>query len=112
MRRISVGNNLTAGTTTTIYTVPEGYTALWILSYTINNTASAKTLDIIWHDASTATNIHVSTALPVSAKNYVRVADTGTGVQLEEGDYLTFTAEAGSTMTTINTFELERKNAA
>ena len=46
MRQISVGNNLTAATKTTVYTVPTGYYALWNLCYIVNHSGNNKTIDV------------------------------------------------------------------
>lgn len=108
MRSVSVGNNLTAGTKTTAYTVPSGYYAKWNLCYVVNATGVNKTLDVAWYDASTATEVVILSGYPITAKEFVKF-DGGAYVVLEEGDKVYLTAEAGSTMSATNTFELYRK---
>lgn len=107
MREVSVGLNLTANTLTTVYTVPTGYYAKWNLMYLFNNTGSTKTITAYWHDASASTDIYVING-PVNSKEYVRI-DGGAYVVLEEGDTVKMHSEAGSSFSTICTFELIRK---
>lgn len=106
-RPVTVGLNLTANTLTTVYTVPTGYYAKWNLMYLFNNTGSTKTIASYWHDASTSADIYVMDS-GVSAKNYVRM-DGGAYVVMEEGDKVMMLSEAGSSFSTICTFELIKK---
>lgn len=108
MREISVGNNLTADTKTTVYTVPTGYYAKWNLCYVVNHTGNNKTIDAIWYDASTNTEIYVLDGYLLSPTQFIKF-DGGAYVVLEEGDQIRMQPEAGSTMSSINTFELIRK---
>ena len=107
MREVSVGLNLPANTLTTIYTVPTGYYAKWNLMYLFNNTGSTKTIAAYWNDASTSTDIYVING-SVASKEYIRM-DGGAYVVLEEGDTVKMLSEAGSSFSTICTFELIRK---
>lgn len=109
MREISVGNNLTAGVKTTVYTVPTGYYAKWVLCHVFNATASSKNVTIYWYDASTSTEIPLTSAYVLATLQYLRFEDTGY-VLLEEGDQIRIQPEAASTMSAINTFELTRKS--
>jgi len=106
-RPVSVGINLTAATPTTIYTVPLGYFAKWTLMYLFNNTGSTKSITVYWHDSSTAQNIYVHNGT-IAAGSYVRM-DGGAYVVMEEGDTVVLTSEAGSSFSTICTFELFKK---
>lgn len=110
MRKVSVGKQLTAGGSDLFYTVPDGYRASWNLLYCINNTASAKNITAVWHDASTNTDIHIFNNYHLSAKGYI-MFDSGAWVNLEEGDTVTISAEAGSSADAICSFEVERNNA-
>jgi hypothetical protein len=107
-RPVTIGMNLTAGTLTTIYTVPVGYIAKWNLMYVFNGTGSTKTFTAYWHDASTSADIYVLSNNSVSSKEYVRM-DGGAYVTMEEGDKVMMQSEAGSTFSTICTFELIKK---
>jgi len=108
MRQISVGNNLTAAVKTTVYTVPTGYYALWNLCYIVNHTGNNKTIDVFWYDKSTNVEIKVLDNYILSPSNFLKF-DGGAYIVLEEGDEIRVEAEASSTMSTINTFELNRK---
>lgn len=107
MRAISVGKNLTANTLTTVYTVPTGYTAKWNLMYVFNNSGSTKTCAAYWHDSSASASIYVLNG-SIANGDYVR-QDGGAYVVLEEGDSVMMQSEAGSSFSTICTFELEKK---
>jgi hypothetical protein len=106
-RPVSVGVNLVAATPTTIYTVPVGYFAKWTLMYLFNNTGSTKTISVYWRDSSASANIYVQDGA-VASKNYVRM-DGGAYVVMEEGDTIVMQDEAGSSFSTICTFELFKK---
>ena len=108
MRSITAGNNLTAATPTVIYTVPTGYYAKWNLLYALNGTGSSKHLTVTWHDASASADINILYQYVVSSKDFFKLGD-GNYMVLEEGDYITVTSEAGSTYTTIATFEQIKK---
>ena len=108
MREISVGNNLTAASKTTVYTVPTGYYAKWNLCYIVNHTGNNKVVDVFWYDSSTATEIKVLDNYSLSAGNFLKF-DGGAYVVLEEGDQIRAESEAGSDMSIINTFEVIRK---
>ena len=108
MRPQSVGLNLTANTLTTVYTVPNGYYAKWNLMYVFNGTGSTKTFTAYWTDSSAGTDIYVMNASSISSKAYEKM-DGGAYVVLEEGDMVKMISEAGSTFSTICTFELEKK---
>jgi hypothetical protein len=107
-RPVTVGLNLSAGTLTTVYTVPVGYIAKWNLMYVFNGTGSTKTFTAYWHDASASADIYVLNANSVSSKEYIRM-DGGAYVTMEEGDKVMMQSESGSTFSTICTFELIKK---
>ena len=107
-RPVTVGLNLSAGTLTTVYTVPVGYIAKWNLMYVFNGTGSTKTFTAYWHDASASADIYVLNANSVSSKEYIRM-DGGAYVTMEEGDKVMMQSEAGSTFSTICSFELIKK---
>lgn len=107
-RPVSVGLNLTADTLTTVYTVPLGYFAKWNLMYIFNGTGSTKHVTAYWTDSSASTNIYVLNENTVSSKEYLRI-DGGAYVVMEEGDTVKMQSEAGSSFSTICTFELFKK---
>jgi len=107
-RPVTVGLNLTANTLTTVYTVPTGYYAKWNLMYLFNGTGSTKHITAYWTDSSASADIYVLSSNSVSSKEYVRM-DGGAYVVMEEGDTIKMISEAGSTFSTICTFELFKK---
>ncbi len=107
-RPVSIGLNLVADTLTTVYTVPVGYYAKWNLMYLMNGTGSTKHCTVYWSDASTATDIYVLNQTTVNSKDYVKL-DGGAYTVMEEGDKVYMQSEAGSTFSTICTFELIKK---
>ena len=105
MREVSVGTNHTAGSKQTVFTVPPKHYAKWNLLYVMNNGANNKTVSVWWYDASEAAEIEVMNTVTVTTKQYLKM-DGGAYVVLEEGDQIRIQAEAGSTLASINTFEL------
>jgi hypothetical protein len=103
MRPISVGINPTAGTTTTVYTVPTGYYALFNLLYVHNTGANNKYLTVQWYDASADAAIDILTQVPYTSKQYSQFSDAY--VVMEEGDQLRVAPEATSSFAIIATFE-------
>jgi len=103
MRPISVGINPTAGTTTTVYTVPTGYYALFNLLYVHNTGSSTKHITVQWYDASAAATIDILTAVTYTSKVYTQFDNAY--VVFEEGDQLRVTPESGSAFSIIATFE-------
>lgn len=106
-RPITVGLNLTSGTAVTVYTVPTGYYAKWNLMYIFNNSGSTKTISVYWRDSSANANIYVYNG-GLASKDFVR-QDGGAYVVMEEGDTVVMQDEAGSSFSTICTFELIKK---
>ena len=106
-RPISIGLNLSSGTAVTVYTVPVGYYAKWTLMYIFNNSGSTKSVTAYWRDSSASTNIYVQNGT-IAAGSFVR-QDGGAYVVLEEGDTIVMQEEAGSSFSTICTFELIKK---
>ena len=103
MRPISVGINPTAGTTTTVYTVPTGYYALFNLLYVHNTGANNKFLTVQWYDASADATIDILTQVPYTSKMYTQFDNAY--VVMEEGDQLRVTPESTSAFAIIATFE-------
>lgn len=108
MRQLSIGKNLAAGVETTIYTVPEGYRAMWDLLYAHNAGAGTKTLSVDWYDSSAATHVAILEQYSFTSKTYFQFSGNGSSVVLEEGDEIHMTTEAGSTFGIICTLKLER----
>jgi hypothetical protein len=103
MRPLSVGVNPTAGVTTTVYTVPTGYYALFNLLYVHNTGGSTKHITVQWYDASAATAIDILTQVTYSSKSYTQFSNAY--IVFEEGDQLRLAPESASTFAVIATFE-------
>jgi hypothetical protein len=106
-RPITVGINLSSGVPVTVYTVPTGYYAKWVLMYLFNNGGSTKSISVYWRDASASANIYVHNGT-IAGSGFVR-QDGGAYVVMEEGDTIVMQDEAGSNFSTICTFELIKK---
>jgi hypothetical protein len=109
MSLVSVGVNLTAGAEQTIYTVPQGYVAVWNLMYLSNTGSGTKTISIDWYKTKTATHVAVMDTTSYAAKDSTQLNGQGSGVVLDEGDQVHANPEAGSTFSIICTFDLQRK---
>ena len=107
-RPITIGMNLTSAVPVAVYTVPTGYDAKWNLMYLMNGTGSTKHCTVYWSDASTATDIYVLNQTSVAAKEFVKL-DGGAYTVMDEGDTVKMRSEAGSSFSTICTFELIKK---
>ena len=103
MRPISVGVNPTAGVTTTVYTVPTGYYALFNLLYVHNTGANNKFLTVQWYDASANATIDILTQVTYTAKQYSQFDNAY--IVFEEGDQLRVTPESTSAFAIVATFE-------
>jgi len=88
VKRLSVGKNLTAGTSNLIYTVPAGYQVQWNLLYLHNGGGNTKSITVSWYDASTNTTINIFDAFTLASKDYFKF-DGGAYVVLEAGDTIT-----------------------
>lgn len=106
MRPVSVGTILTQAAKTTVFKVPVGYYAHWTLAYAVNNTGNNKYIDILWYDVSTDVEMSVIYHYVISPTQFIKF--DGSYVVLEEGDEVRALTEAGSVMSVINTFELNR----
>ena len=106
MRELSVGATPTAGSTSTLYTVPTGYRALWNLSYIHNTSGSTKHITLTWYDSSAAVSYDILSQYSFISKDYLKF-DGGAYVVLEEGDQVKVTPEASSTFTVLLTFVLK-----
>lgn len=104
MREISIGSSPTAGSSTTLYTVPTGYRALWVLYYVHNTGSNTKTFTLQWYDSSANATYDILNGDSFTAKETLQVS--GSYIVLEEGDQVKVTPEASSTFTVILTLEL------
>lgn len=109
MKEHSVGKNLTAGTKTTMYTVPAGHYVKWNLLYAHNSTASAKAFSAWWYDKSENVEVVIFDSYPLDSKGFLKM-DGGSYIVLEEGDEIRVQAETGSTCSAVITITYEQKH--
>jgi hypothetical protein len=105
---VSVGHNLTAGSTTVVYKVPVGYAVKWNLMYLHNASGNTKHITVKWYDLSTNTEYVTLLEYSMASKDYLKF-DGNAYVMLDEGDEIRLTPESGSSFSSINTFQLIRK---
>lgn len=102
-RSRSIGTNLTAGSSNTIYTCPNNFTAKVVLLFVANTTSGNKTVTITWHDSSAGVDYFIVGGYVVSAYNFLKM--DGSYLTLNAGDSLSITPEAGSIMDATVTVE-------
>lgn len=105
---ISVGSNLTGGSTHVCYKIPVGYVGAWNLMYLHNSGGNTKYITAKWYDASASSEYTILNEYSMAAKDYLKF-DGGAYVMLDEGDEIRVTPETGSTFSVINTIKLTRK---
>jgi hypothetical protein len=109
MRELTVGKNLTAGSATTIYTVPKGCKAIATLLFISNYGGTTKGVTASWHDHSTSTSVVIAGAVSLNAGSYLQFSQGR--MVMDEYDYVTVTPEAGASMSVIFTMEIIQNTA-
>ena len=105
MRPISVGKNLTANVKTTVYTVPPRHYAKWELLFISNQAGINKTVSVWWYDKTQNVEVNIIDEYVLTSSEYLKF-DGAAFVVLEEGDEVRIITETGSTMSSVNTFEI------
>jgi hypothetical protein len=109
MRELTVGKNLTAGTSNTIYTVPKGCKGIATLLFIANAGGNSKSVTAKWYNHSDNTEITIAGGKSVGAGEYLQFADGR--MVMDEYDEVRITPEAASTFSVILTFELHQNTA-
>ncbi len=109
MRELTVGKNLTAGVSNTVYTVPKGCKAIATLLMLSNYGGSSKSITATWYDHSTTTSVTIIGGKSVGAGDFL-MFNQGRMV-LDEYDELRVTPEATSTFSVIFTVEIHQNTA-
>ena len=109
MRELTVAKNLTAGTTTAVYTVPKGCKAIATLLFLSNHTGSTKAITASWYDHSVNTTIDIVASKSLASKEYLQFS-TGRMV-MDEYDELRCTPEASSSFSVIFTVEIHQNTS-
>lgn len=104
MRELTVGKNLTAGTTTVVYTVPKGCKAIATLLFIANHTGSSKAITASWHDHSANTTVDIVASKSLGSKDFLQFSDGR--MVFDEYDELRCTPESGSSFSVIFTVEI------
>ena len=109
MRELTVGKNLTAGVSNTVYTVPKGCKAIATLLFLANAGGSTKSITATWYDDSAGDSIVIAGGKSISAGDYIQFS-SGRMV-MDEYDELRITPEASSTFSVIFTVEIHQNTS-
>jgi hypothetical protein len=109
MRELTVGKNLTAGSSNTVYTIPKGCKGIATLLMLSNAGGNSKSVTAVWHDNSENTNVTILGGHSISAGSYA-MFDQGRMV-MDEFDELRVTPESGSSFSVIFTLEIIQSTA-
>jgi hypothetical protein len=104
----SIGITLPAATTTTVFTVPNGYVAEVDMLFISNHSGNNKTVSAYWQHAHDPSHqIYIIDGYPLAAKGFVQFSDGS--VVFQQGDSLKVAPETGSDMSVIVTFDLRKE---
>ena len=109
MRELTVGLNLTADTSNTVYTVPKGCKAIATMLFLANAGGNSKSISADWYDKSANDDIVIAAGKSVSAGEYIQFSDGR--LVLDEYDEIRVTPEAASTFSVILTMEIHQSTA-
>ena len=109
MRELTVGENLTAGSQTVVYTVPKGCKAIATLLFIANGGGTTKGVSAGWHDLSAGDTVVIAGSSSLNAGSYLQFSNGR--MVIDEGDYVTVTPEAGATMSVIFTVEIHQNTS-
>lgn len=101
----SIGKALTGGTTTTLFTVPDGYHAVLSMLMVINTTANQHNYSVVWHDG---TSITVQATKNLAAESNQIFFSADNPLVMQEGDYIQVTTAATSSFSAIATVDIIR----
>ena len=99
----SLGTNLVAGSSNTVYTCPNNYTTKIVLLFVSNEGSGNKTVRMEWYDSSANETYVIVGGFVVSAYNFLKFDQSY--LLLNSGDTFKVTPEAGSTMDITLTVE-------
>jgi hypothetical protein len=109
MRELTVGLNLTAGSSNTVYTVPKGCKAIATLLMLSNYGGSSKSVTAAWYDSSDNQSVTIVGGHSVSSGSYL-MFNQGRMV-MDEYDELRITPEASSSFSVIFTVEIHQNTS-
>jgi len=109
MRELTVGENLTAGTSNTVYTVPKGCKAIATLLMISNYGGSSKSVTAAWYDKSDNESVTIVGGHSISSGSYLMFSQGR--MVMDEYDELRITPESGSSFSVIFTVEIHQNTA-
>lgn len=109
MRELTVGQNLTAGSSNTVYTVPKGCKAIATLLMVSNYGGSSKSFTAQWYDHTDSAAVTIVGGKSVGAGDYVMFSQGR--MVMDEYDELRITPEASSTFSVIFTVEIHQNTS-
>lgn len=96
----SIGTNLTAGSSNTLFTVPSGYEARVSMVYIANNGNQNRDFSALWNHR--GTDVQFAAGRNLNNSEYVQFGgDFGGFLVMDEGDYIAVTPESGSNFVSI-----------
>ena len=109
MRELTVGDNLTAGSSNTVYTVPKGCKAIATLLFISNGGGTTKSVTAKWYNHSETKEVVIAGSSSLNAGSYIQFSNGR--MVMDEYDELRVTPEAGSTMSCIFTVEIHQNTS-
>ena len=107
----SIGKNLTAGQSNTLFTVPTGYHAQVTYIRIANTGGSTASISASWHYD--GTEIVFQGTNSVGGGGVIEFQDNyGPFLVMRDGDYITATPQAGSSFSIVVTFDLIKHDAS
>lgn len=83
----------------TIYTVPTGKKADWVLMYVTNTSGSTSSFSVRYYNAASATTLILFNSYSLGANDFFKIGGgTNEFIALAEGDYIEALDGAGMTM--------------
>ena len=82
----------------TIYTVPTGKKAEWVLLYVTNTSGSTSTFSVRYYNAEAATTLTLFNGYSLAASEFFKIGGANEFIMMEEGDYIEALDGAGMTM--------------
>ena len=101
----SLGKNLTAGQSNTIFKVPLGHEAKITMLLVSNTGSGNRSFDATWHGEET---IEFRSGVSVHSGNYDSFGGDGVFLMLMEHDYLTITPQSNSDFSAVVSFTLRK----
>ena len=109
MRELTVGDNLTAGSVNTVYTVPKGCKSIATLLFISNGGGTTKAVTAKWYNYSENKEVVIAGSSSLNAGSYLQFSNGR--MVMDEYDELRITPEAGSTMSAIFTVEIHQNTS-